>query len=480
MSASVIIRLTIYSFAGLILVGSAGLTMSFFLGFRPDIGNIERREPIDRNRAARVFVPVEGTITPGPGIASPISATWSQFRGDNSDAISTETLALRRDWTNDNPPPTLWELPLGEGYAGFAVANGCVYIMDYDEENQRDALRCLSLDDGREIWRLSYPIAIKRNHGMSRTIPAVTEQYCAAIGPKCHAMSVCALTGEKKWLIDMRYVYGTIEPDWYAGQCPLIAVLPGRDRPSVILAPVGPEVLMVALDCETGDEVWQTPNLFYWNMTHTSIVPMMLEDQLTFVYFGDDGLVGVRAEDGAILWSLTGWPTALATCPSPLILSAGPDDLGRIFFAGGYNRGSAMIQIVSTPQGQYEARMLFQLEHPVFDSEQQTPIYYDGHIFGLRQRDKRFICLDVHGNVVWESSRRDRFGSGPYIVADGMILIVDDEGVLSGIRATPSGFHRYFEVEIMDDYACWAPMAIVQGRLLLRDQMSMKCIDLRE
>jgi outer membrane protein assembly factor BamB len=352
-------------------------------------------------------------------------------------------------------------------------------VHDYDEANERDALRCLSLDDGQEIWRFSYPVKIKKNHGFTRTIPAVNDQYCVSLGPKCHVICVDAVTGEEKWLIDLRHEYKTTEPQWYAGQCPLIVTLPGSDRPSAIIAPAGPEVLLVALDCETGEEVWRTPNPHHWEMTHASLAPMELDGQLTFVYFGDDGLAGVRAADGEILWSTTGWKTALATCSSPVIL---PDN--RIFYSGGYNRGSAMLQIVPDSQpGTYKANMLFQLPDSVFDSEQHTPIFYEGHIFGLRQRDNQFVCLDLNGNIVWESGRREKFGAarGPYIVADGMFLIVDDvEGRLIGCEATATGFRKLFETEILYGGACWAPMAIVQGRLLLRDQFLMKCIDLRE
>jgi outer membrane protein assembly factor BamB len=312
---------------------------------------------------------------------------------------------------------------------------------------------------------------------MSRTIPAVTDQYCVSLGPKCHVLCVDAATGEEKWLIDLRHVYQTIEPQWYAGQCPMIVTLPGSDRPSAIIAPSGPEALIVALDCETGEEVWRTPNPHAWQMTHASISPMMLEGQLTFVYFGGEGIAGVRAADGEILWSTTGWSTGLASCPSPVIL---PEN--RIFCCGGYKVGAVMLKIVPDLQGKYEVQTLFRLEHPTFDSEQQTPIFYEGHLFGLRQNDQQFICLDLNGKVVWESGRTERFGSGPYIIADGMILILDNGGKLTGCEATSSGYRKLFDVQIMDEDAvdCWAPMSIVQGLLLLRDLVAMKCIDLRE
>ena len=66
------------------------------------------------------------------------------------------------------------------------------------------------------------------------------------------------------------------------------------------------------------------------------------------------------------------------------------------------------------------------------------------------------------------------------ILADGMFLILEDNGKLTGCEATSTSFRKLFEVEdVLINGACWAPMAMVDGRLLLRDQLYMKCIDLR-
>ena len=54
-------------------------------------------------------------------------------------------------------------LEAGEGHAGAAIRNGRVYLLDYDRENEADALRCLSLENGEEIWRFTYPVKVKRN-----------------------------------------------------------------------------------------------------------------------------------------------------------------------------------------------------------------------------------------------------------------------------------------------------------------------------
>jgi outer membrane protein assembly factor BamB len=125
-----------------------------------------------------------GTLTVSNGTPSTLQGSWPCFRGANRDGISTDDTPLAESWATSEAKP-IWSVEVGEGYAGAAIHNGRVYLMDYDRAAQADALRCLSLADGREIWRFSYPLAVKRNHGMSRTVPAVTATHVVAIGPKC-------------------------------------------------------------------------------------------------------------------------------------------------------------------------------------------------------------------------------------------------------------------------------------------------------
>ncbi|GHT45557.1 hypothetical protein FACS189454_05240 [Planctomycetales bacterium] len=481
MQLSTMVRLMTFLLAITLVASSVGFVAGLVFIFSRQPTEAALRLPAAKTvESEQPYVVIKGELTNGTGKPSSMIGNWSNFRGNQYDAVSPEQIPLKKDFSDSIP--TLWELPLGEGFAGFAIRNGRVYILDYDMRDFRDALRCLSFDDGQEIWRFSYPVRIKKNHGMSRTIPAVTDKYCVSLGPKCHALCVDAVTGQEKWFIDLKHTYGTTEPEWYAGQCPLIVKRKAKGQELAILAPSGPDALLVAVDCETGEEVWRTPNPFGWTMTHASVTPMQLDGRLTFVYFGKGGVVGADAADGKILWSTTDWQIEIATCPSPVIL---PDN--RIFCCGGYLSGAVMLQIIpnsgsetepNTPQ--YTAKTLFRLKDAVFGSEQQTPIFYDGHLFGIRQRDKQFVCLDLNGNVVWSSGSKARFGSGPYIVADGMFLILDDDGKLTACEATSKGYKQLFDVQVLEDHGCWAPLSIVGGRLLLRDQVSMKCLNLRK
>src|SRR5713226_1983194 len=124
------------------------------------------------------------------------SGVWPQFRGPDRDGIGKAPTQLARSWEPSGGLRELWAVDVGDGYAGAAVRNGRVYVMDYDGARKQDALRCLSAEDGAEIWRYAYPVSVKRNHGMSRTVPAVTDRFIIAMGPKCHVICLDALTGE--------------------------------------------------------------------------------------------------------------------------------------------------------------------------------------------------------------------------------------------------------------------------------------------
>ncbi|MDT8301865.1 MAG: PQQ-binding-like beta-propeller repeat protein, partial [Sedimentisphaerales bacterium] len=151
---------------------------------------VEKDEPIK----------ITGRLVKYDGAPSDLPGAWPRFRGTNFDAISSdENITLARSWP-DEGPKVLWSVDVGEGYAGAAVLAGRVYVLDYDQENKADAVRCLSLDDGKEIWRYSYDVKIKRFHGMSRTVPAVTDKHIVTIGPKCHVTCLDSMTGQFKWM----------------------------------------------------------------------------------------------------------------------------------------------------------------------------------------------------------------------------------------------------------------------------------------
>lgn len=452
---------------GLVAVG----VLSFYFWLRGDAAaELKMRLPLaDTEEPVSSDVngikELRGQLLQFAGVPADLPGAWPRFRGPNFDAISKEDLALARTWPADGPR-VLWSIEVGEGYAGAAVLAGRVYILDYDRQSQADAIRCLSLEDGKEIWRYFYPVKVKRYHGMSRTVPAVTEKYIVTLGPKCHVTCLDSMSGEFRWMMDLVKDYKAKVPPWYAGQCPLI------DNEKAIIA-VGGDTLIMAVDCETGQIVWQSPNPRGWVMTHSSVLPVEFQGTRMYVYCASGGVVGVSAENGSILWENHDWQIRIANVPSPV--SVGD---GLVFLSGGYNAGSMMLRLVKDGIN-INVQEVFRLEPQVFGSPQHTPIFYNGYIYGVRP-DGQLVCLDLNGRIVWTSSSAHRFGLGPYLIASGLIYVMNDSGLLTLIEATPAGYVQLAEAKVLEGPESWGPMAIASGRLIVRDLKKMICLDITE
>lgn len=419
--------------------------------------------PPGGNATALTNAVLAGKLLKADGAPADLRSEWPGFRGAERTGIASASGPLLRAW-GPGGPRELWGIDVGEGYAGAAIRQGRVYVMDYDQANRQDALRCLSLADGREIWRYAYPVAVKRNHGMSRTVPAVTDNRVVAIGPKCHLVCLDAITGQLRWGLDLVRQFGATVPPWYAGQCPLI------DEGRLILGLGGPSALLAALEVETGRLLWQTPNPKGWKMTHSSVMPMEFAGRRFYVYCADKGVVGVSARDGSVLWETSDWKISIATIPSPV-----PLDGGRVFFSGGYNAGSLMLQL-KDEDGRLVPQPLFKLAPTVFGATQHTPIFYAGHLFGVRP-DGSLVCLDTTGQVRWTSDPAHRFGLGPFLLADGLIFAMNDSGKLSLALATPERFQLLAEAQVLRGRESWGPLALADGRLIARDFTRMVCLE---
>lgn len=405
---------------------------------------------------------------------SELNDEWPRFRGPEFDNVKKSGAGLISKFNND--PKIQWSVELGEGHAGPSIYKGKVYLLDYDEEVKADMLKCFSLRDGKELWRRWYNVNIKRNHGMSRTIPAITEDYILTIGPRSHVMCLDRETGDLRWGMDIEKLYGTEIPFWYTGQCPLI------DDGKAIIA-TGGSAVMIAVDCASGEVLWEAPNPGNWKMSHSSIMPWEYQGIKMYVYSAVGGIIAIGAEGdqaGKVLWLSNEWSCSVVA-PSPVCL---PD--GKVFLTAGYGAGSMVFQI-NYENGEFSATRLYDYKpKDGLASEQQTPVFYDGMLYGILPKDagamrNQFICVSPRDTreVIWTSGKTHRFGLGPYMIADGKFYILNDEGTLSIVQPSHQNFILLDQIKVFEGHDAWAPLAIADGYLLLRDANNMYCMDIR-
>lgn len=398
-----------------------------------------------------------------------IGSDWPQFRGSDSKNISSET-GLLRSWPA-NGPKVLWRTPVCEGYAGAAIKDGRVYVNDYDADKKEHLVRCLSLANGKDIWRWSYPVVVRPNHGITRTVPSVGNQLVFSLDPKCRFHALDAKTGKLIWQKDLVKEYKTTIPGWYAGQNPLL----DGDR---VLVATGGDALVIAFDQATGNEIWRTPNPNKEMMSHTSLIPTTIGGVKQYLYLTMKNLIGIAADDGRLLWSAP-FIGRIVVVPSPV-----PIGDGRIFVTSGYEAGSAMYKVEKTASG-FKASKLYALKSTQFNSEAQTPILYKNHLFAISSKRRgQFTCLGLDGKVVWQSpvvsgNEQDSrtFGLGAFMMADGMFFILDgNSGVLHLVEASLKEYKELATAKLLNAEDVWGPMALSDGKLIIRDMSQMVCL----
>lgn len=401
--------------------------------------------------------------------ASTLTGKWTSFRGQNADNIIRTSDPIT---VSEADYPILWHIETGEGYAAPVIYNGRFFLLDYVEALSSDAMRAFDLTTGEELWRRWYRVPMRRNHGFSRTTPAVSTDFVASIGPVGHVMVCNPSTGEMLWSLDMQTEFYADIPLWYTGQCPLV------DDDVIILAPGGEEVLMLGADVMTGEILWTVPNEHNIGMSHSSIMPMTIGGKRMYVYIGNGGIVGVSAEEadrGTLLWTnATTWrPTQVS--PAPLKISD-----NDILLVAGYGSGGARLRV--NRSGNNWTATLVEQHAPAdgISAEQQTPIFLNNLIITVLTRDgganRRRITMFSPNNLttpIWMSD--ERFDYGPYIVINDYLFVLNDDGELF-VYQIENRSMRLLKRQVIfpDGVDAWGPIAYADGILIVGDNYNIK------
>jgi outer membrane protein assembly factor BamB len=189
----------------------------------------------------------------------------------------------------------------------------------------------------------------------------------------------------------------------------------------------------------------------------------------------------VDANTGTNLWRYT--TTRPYNVPIPSTVPIGNN---RLFLTGGYRLGSLVLQAARS-NGVWRVEDLV-AEPTNCTAHVQTPILYRQHLYANsfdsfhNNTNNGLVCLDLAGKLKWKSGPEVTFDSGNLIIADGLIYLLHGAtGELHLIEATPEAFRLLAKAKVLDAKGgqAWAPMALADGRLLVRDLHQLKCLDVR-
>ena len=240
---------------------------------------------------------------------------------------------------------------------------------------------------------------------------------------------------------------------------------------------------LVAFNKLTGDIVWKTDAIGNETYASPSVARIAGEDHILMAFSSTNTfmhkdvsttkgrIIGLKPQTGEILWEYNNWENAIQVAPA---LDIGE---GRIIVVGGYDYGVVMIKVEKKTDGSYGVRELF--KHNDFGDHTKPPVLYNGYFyaqFSTNSKRDGLCCMSMDGKVMWKTMRSPAFDKGSMILVDGLILATDGNKTLYLIQPDPSGFKPLASAEMLSMGQNWGPIALVDGKLLIRDQSKMLCI----
>ncbi len=417
---------------------------------------------------------------------------WPQYLGTTRNSISPQK-GILRNWST-NGPEVLWTVSVGKGYGGPVVKDGKVYLLDRDDK-VGDNLRCLDLSTGTELWHWNYDAPGTAMFPGSRSVPAVDGNHVYSCGHNGDLFCIDINTHKPVWNKNVWKDFGGGRiPMWAITQCPLVY------GDLLIVASQAPEAGVVAYEKATGNVKWKTPPLGLISYASPAIVKVDGKDHVVMVTSSTNpfqrtkpenelgNVVGMAPLTGDILWKYDKWE-----CHIP-VASAVDAGENKVLIVGGYELGATMIKVEKKADGSYGATELFTTQE--FGDQTKPPILHRGHFYaqyGTNSRRDGMVCMTMDGQILWKTKRAPDFNKGSMILADGLILATDGAQTLYLIEPDPSGFRPVASAKVLGERGTgsendpmasrvggqtqnWAPMALADGKLLLRDQTELKCV----
>jgi outer membrane protein assembly factor BamB/ABC-type phosphate/phosphonate transport system substrate-binding protein len=381
---------------------------------------------------------------------------WTDWRGPNRDAISTdvpEKLPAEKR--------LLWARTLtGPGMSGLAVDAGYVVVADKDLYGKQDVFRCLDADTGRQIWKLAYPAAGQMDFTNSpRANPVIHKGLVYLLGAFGDLHCVKLDSGKVVWKKHLVNDFDSKLPMWGFASTPLIV----DDK--LIVNPGAEEASLAALDRRTGNVLWATPGD---RQAYASFILAEFGGVRQVVGYDVISLGGWDPATGKRLWRLVPELEGDFNVPTPIAV-------GEKLLVSTENNGTRLYGFDS--RGRIRPEPLAANEELAPDTS--SPVVIDGMVFGSFGG---VMCLDLEAGLktLWENVEDDLAHYCSFIAGDGRVLVTTQTGKLYLLRADKEGFDCVSSLELFEDVPdterdVWSHPALVGNRLYVRNLLGVYC-----
>jgi outer membrane protein assembly factor BamB len=440
---------------GRVLLGACAVLFGLFAGLALYQKHYADRERYRTDPGLGAELAAATLVEEGP----PPAGDWPQWRGPRRDGVA-HFPDLLTTWP-DRGPARLWQTAGGEGYSSIAVAGGraCTLL----RQDSQEVVVCWRVLDGKELWRFPYDAPTHRQYPGPRSTPTIDDGRLYAVGAGGLLHCLDAAEGKELWTKDLRADLNAPGGEWGHAFSPLI------EGDLIITAPGGPGASLAAFDKKTGDLRWKNLDE---PPGYSSPVPFTAGGVRQIVAFTGNSAIGVSPADGTLYWRYP-WETRYAVnAATPLTFHAHQGDkvFDYVFISSGYGRGCALLKIEGE-NGRFQAR-------PVYEGNQlcchfSSPVRYRDRIYGFNE--STLVCLDLRtGAVRWKKSG---YHKGSLLLVDHYLLVLGERGKLELLEASAEEPMPLAGAQPLRSARCWTMPVLAEGRLFLRDEEQVLCLD---
>jgi outer membrane protein assembly factor BamB len=325
-----------------------------------------------------------------------------------------------------------------------------------------EAVVCRDVRSGAEVWRFHYPNDYSERFGSGpRSTPAVDGDRIYAVGPTGIFHCLRADTGERLWRHDLLEEFHGRTMQYGVSFSPLV------EGDLVYATPGGPDGnAVVAFDKVSGRVVWKALDD---PMGYSSPIAVTAAGVRQLLVLTNEALVSLSPTDGKVYWRYP-WKTANGfNIATPLAFG------DYVLISSAYGKGCALLEIAAERDGSLCARRVY--EHNRLRNYFASSIRWGNHLYGFDEKD--LVCMDLHTGVeAWREKGIRSFGKGSLLAAAGHLIVLGESGTLWLIEATPAGYREKASCRVSTN-KCWTVPVLADGKLYVRDESHLVCLDVR-
>ncbi len=398
-----------------------------------------------------------------------LAADWPQWRGPGRTGYVPE--GDRVPVTLPAEPKVVWRVPVGDGFASPVLSGGRLYHLD--NQDGQEVAHGVDAATGQEVWHATIFSSHQDGFGIGpRCTPVADQGRVFVQSAKGEFQCLDGATGKVIWRKNFVDDFGAI----YIGEKGTAA---GASRHGATGSPIidGEHIIaqvgsatgasIVAFQKATGEVVWKAEND---QTAYAAPIIATVAGVRQFISFTTEALIGLDPANGTPLWrepmaTRLGRHVTTPNVWRDLVVVAS-HQIGLVATRVTKNAGA-----LAASEAWVNKKMLINFSSPVVVGD---------HLYGLGPA-KNLVCIDLaSGELAWEKTAFTQTDGGraeaAFLVMGRNILVLTDGGELVLFAADPKEYQ-----EVSRTQACgktWCNPAYADGRLYLRDNRELLCVEL--